>query len=65
VIEWFTLNAAKAMGIARQTGSLAPARWPTWCCGTAIPLSVYTAPEKVLDRRRAAATTRSIRRGGR
>jgi hypothetical protein len=53
VIEWFTLNAAKAMGIAEQTGSLEPARWPTWCCGTAIRCR-STPPRESVDRRRAA-----------
>jgi imidazolonepropionase-like amidohydrolase len=33
---WLSLNPAKALGIADRTGSLRPARWRTWCCGTAI-----------------------------
>jgi len=47
VIEWFTLNAAKAMGIDKQTGSLAPGKMADVVLWNGDPLSVYTRPEKV------------------
>jgi imidazolonepropionase-like amidohydrolase len=47
VIEWFTLNAAKAMGIADETGSLAPGKMADVVLWNGDPLSVYTRPEKV------------------
>jgi len=47
VIRWFTLNAARAMGIAEQTGSLAPGKMADVVLWNGDPLSVYTRPEKV------------------
>jgi imidazolonepropionase-like amidohydrolase len=47
VIGWFTLNAAKAMGIAEQTGSLEPGKMADVVLWNGDPLSVYTRPEKV------------------
>jgi imidazolonepropionase-like amidohydrolase len=47
VIGWFTLNAAKAMGIDEQTGSLAPGKMADVVLWNGDPLSVYTRPEKV------------------
>jgi imidazolonepropionase-like amidohydrolase len=47
VIGWFTLNAARAMGIAEQTGSLAPGKMADVVLWNGDPLSVYTRPEKV------------------
>jgi imidazolonepropionase-like amidohydrolase len=47
VIEWFTLNAAKAMGIADETGSLAPGKMADVVLWNGDPLSVYSRPEKV------------------
>ena len=47
VIEWFTLNAAKAMGIAEQTGSLKPGKMADVVLWNGDPFSVYTRPAKV------------------
>ncbi|OZA94417.1 MAG: amidohydrolase, partial [Erythrobacter sp. 34-65-8] len=47
VIRWITLNAAKAMGIDDQTGSLAPGKMADVVLWNANPLSVYARPEKV------------------
>ncbi|HEY6816184.1 MAG TPA: amidohydrolase [Croceibacterium sp.] len=47
VIRWFTLNAAQAMGIADETGSLAPGKMADVVLWNGDPLSVYTRPEKV------------------
>ncbi|MCL4671906.1 MAG: amidohydrolase [Sphingomonadaceae bacterium] len=47
VVRWFTLNAAKAMGIDRQTGSLEPGKMADVVLWNANPLSVYARPEKV------------------
>lgn len=47
VIGWFTLNAAKAMGIADVTGSLEPGKMADVVLWNGDPLSVYTRPEKV------------------
>jgi len=47
VIGWFTLNAARAMGIADQTGSLEPGKMADVVLWNGDPLSVYTRPEKV------------------
>lgn len=47
VISWFTYNAAKAMGIAAQTGSLEPGKMADVVLWNGNPLSVYTRPEKV------------------
>ena len=47
VIGWFTLNAAKAMGIAEVTGSLEPGKMADVVLWNGDPLSVYTRPEKV------------------
>ncbi len=47
VIGWFTLNAAKAMGIDEETGSLAPGKMADVVLWNGDPLSVYTRPEKV------------------
>ena len=47
VVEWFTLNPAKAMGIDRMTGSLAAGKMADVVLWNGNPLSVYTRPEKV------------------
>jgi imidazolonepropionase-like amidohydrolase len=47
VIGWFTLNAAKAMGIAEQTGSLESGKMADVVLWNGDPLSVYSRPEKV------------------
>jgi len=47
VIGWITLNAAKAMGIADQTGSLEAGKMADVVLWNGDPLSVYSRPEKV------------------
>jgi imidazolonepropionase-like amidohydrolase len=47
VIGWFTLNAARAMGIADVTGSLEPGKMADVVLWNGDPLSVYSRPEKV------------------
>ena len=47
VIGWFTYNAAKAMGIADQTGSLEAGKMADVVLWNGDPLSVYSRPEKV------------------
>lgn len=47
VVGWFTYNAAKAMGIAGQTGSLEQGKMADVVLWNGNPLSVYTRPEKV------------------
>jgi imidazolonepropionase-like amidohydrolase len=47
VIPWFTLNAARAMGIDAMTGSLAAGKMADVVLWNGHPLSVYTRPEKV------------------
>jgi len=47
VVGWFTLNAAKAMGIADQTGSLETGKMADVVLWNGDPLSVYSRPEKV------------------
>lgn len=47
VVGWFTLNAAKAMGIADVTGSLAAGKMADVVLWNGDPLSVYSRPEKV------------------
>ncbi|AKH43203.1 imidazolonepropionase [Croceibacterium atlanticum] len=47
VIGWFTLNAAKAMGIADRTGSLEDGKMADLVLWNGDPLSVYSRPEKV------------------
>ncbi len=46
-IQWITLNAAKAMGIADMTGSLEPGKMADVVLWNGDPLSVYSRPEKV------------------
>ncbi|MEM6266095.1 MAG: amidohydrolase [Pseudomonadota bacterium] len=46
-ISWITLNAAKAMGIGDQTGSLEPGKMADVVLWNGDPLSVYSRPEKV------------------
>ncbi|GAA0470613.1 amidohydrolase [Parasphingorhabdus litoris] len=46
-IQWITYNAAKAMGIADQTGSLKPGKMADVVLWNDNPLSVYSRPEKV------------------
>ncbi|MEM8919090.1 MAG: amidohydrolase [Pseudomonadota bacterium] len=46
-ISWITYNAAKAMGIADQTGSLKPGKMADVVLWNGNPLSVYSRPEKV------------------
>jgi len=47
VIGWITYNAAKAMGIADQTGSLEKGKMADVVLWNGDPLSVYSRPEKV------------------
>jgi len=47
VISWFTLNAARAMGIDEQTGSLATGKMADVVLWNGDPLSVYSRPEMV------------------
>jgi len=47
VIGWFTLNAARAMGIADRTGSLATGKMADVVLWNGDPLSVYSRPEMV------------------
>ncbi|MEN9682844.1 MAG: hypothetical protein RLZZ427_595 [Pseudomonadota bacterium] len=47
VIRWLTLNPAKAIGIDRQTGSLAAGKMADVVLWNGNPLSVYSRPEKV------------------
>lgn len=47
VISWITLNAAKAMGIDDQTGSLTAGKMADVVLWNGDPLSVYSRPEKV------------------
>lgn len=47
VIKWITLNAAKAMGIDDQTGSLERGKMADVVLWNGDPLSVYSRPEKV------------------
>jgi len=47
VIGWFTLNAARAMGIDDVTGSLAAGKMADVVLWNGDPLSVYSRPEKV------------------
>ena len=45
--KWLSLNPAKAMGIADQTGSLVPGKMADVVLWNGDPYSVYTRPEKV------------------
>jgi len=47
VIGWFTLNAARAMGIGERTGSLQAGKMADVVLWNGDPLSVYSRPEKV------------------
>ncbi|KPL69162.1 amidohydrolase [Erythrobacter sp. SG61-1L] len=47
VVGWFTLNAAKAMGIDKLTGSLETGKMADVVLWNGNPLSVYSRPEKV------------------
>ena len=47
VIRWLTGNAAKAIGIDKLTGSLAPGKMGDVVLWNGNPLSVYARPEKV------------------
>ncbi|PEQ12298.1 amidohydrolase [Novosphingobium sp. PC22D] len=47
VVGWFTLNAAKAMGIGDRTGSLESGKMADVVLWNGDPLSVYSRPEKV------------------
>lgn len=47
VVGWFTLNAAKAMGIGDVTGSLEAGKMADVVLWNGNPLSVYSRPEKV------------------
>jgi imidazolonepropionase-like amidohydrolase len=47
VIQWLTLNPAKAMGIDRFTGSLAAGKMADVVLWNAHPLSTYARPEQV------------------
>lgn len=47
VMEWLTLNPARALGIDKQTGSLATGKMADVVLWNGNPLSVYSRPEKV------------------
>ena len=47
VMEWLTLNPAKALGIDKDTGSLASGKMADVVLWNGNPLSVYSRPEKV------------------
>ncbi len=47
VIRWITLNPAQALGIDKQTGSLAQGKMGDVVLWNGNPLSVYSRPEKV------------------
>jgi len=47
VISWFTLNAAKAMGIGDRTGSLEAGKMADVVLWNGDPLSIYSRPEMV------------------
>ena len=47
VIRWLTLNPATAMGIDKQTGSLATGKMADVVLWNGNPLSVYSRPDKV------------------
>ena len=47
VVRWFTLNAAKSMGIDGMTGSLEAGKMADVVLWNGDPLSVYSRPEKV------------------
>jgi Imidazolonepropionase and related amidohydrolases len=47
VVSWFTFNAAKAVGVADQTGSLEQGKMADVVLWNGNPLSVYSRPEKV------------------
>lgn len=47
VIQWITLNPAKAMGIDKMTGSLEPGKMADVVLWNGNPFSVYSRPEKV------------------
>jgi imidazolonepropionase-like amidohydrolase len=46
-IQWITLNAAKGMGIDRQTGSLEPGKMADVVIWSADPFSVYARADQV------------------
>ena len=46
-ISWFTLNAAKAIGIDKETGSLEPGKRADVVIWSADPLSVYARADQV------------------
>ena len=46
-IRWITLNPAKSLGIARQTGSLEPGKMADVVIWSGNPFSVYSRAEKV------------------
>lgn len=47
VIRWLTLNAAKVIGVDKQTGSLAAGKMADVVLWNGNPLSVYSRPAKV------------------
>jgi len=47
VIKWITINAAKALGIEKSTGSLEPGKMADVVIWSGDPFSVYTKAEKV------------------
>ena len=47
VMEWLTLNPARALGINKDTGSLASGKMADVVLWNGNPLSVYSRPEKV------------------
>ncbi|MFC0589920.1 amidohydrolase [Novosphingobium aquiterrae] len=47
VVRWFTLNAAKAIGVDKDTGSLEAGKMGDVVLWNGNPLSTYSRPEKV------------------
>ena len=47
VVEWFTLNAARAMGISDMTGSLEEGKMADVVLWNGDPLSIYSRPQMV------------------
>ncbi|MCC7267554.1 MAG: amidohydrolase family protein, partial [Caulobacteraceae bacterium] len=46
-VKWYTINAAKMMGVADKTGSLEPGKMADVVLWSADPFSVYAKADKV------------------